>query len=826
MLLNFYQNIIFKYPKLVIALFLLITLFCAAQMKNFRLDASSESLVLENDDAVAYYNEIKKKYGGSSDNYLFITYTPQQEIFTTQALDKLQKLQDRLNAISDVKSVTSILNVPLITSSNSNFKDLAANKIITLANSDIDLELVREEFISSPLYSNLLVSSDSKSTALLVNLVEDDIYAKLIEKRNMLQEEYQSSAEKSALQLAAIKAIEKQLTKQKTWFLQQQNQAIDAVRQVIKEFAKDGKIHLGGVPMIVVDSINFIKKDVVTFGIGVLLFIVILLFVIFRTIYFVIAPLIICSAVAVMMVGILALLNWPVTIVSSNFIALLLIFTLSIMIHLIVNYREARSIKIDESHQIIITRMLRKMGTPCFYTSITTIVAFASLIISDIRPVIDFGWMMVIGLTVAFVVSFTVFPAILCIIKPSYKKLGAGFTHYVTNFFAKLVLKYRVLMLILFAVFTVINITALKSLTVENRFIDYYKDTTEIHQGMKLIDQQFGGTMPLDIVIDAPKEFFEMQELATDNIFGMEEDFIDDQTDNQGYWLNSFNLPDIAAIHNYLDNVPEIGKLLSFHTTLSLLTTLNNKNDIDGFILNIVAQKMPQNIKDILFSPYISEDGNQIRFTARIFESYPDLNRSELLTRIRNHLENNLNIKSDELHLNGMLVLYNNILNSLFQSQIMTLGVVFLAILFMFTILFRNIKLAVITIIPNMIAAVSVLGVMGLLNIPLDIMTITIAAICVGIAVDDAIHYVHRFISEVKKDNNYSAAIERSHESIGSAMYYTTITIILGFSLLIFSNFIPTIYFGLLTALAMLFALLANMILLPILLNIFKPIKT
>ena len=170
-----------------------------------------------------------------------------------------------------------------------------------------------------------------------------------------------------------------------------------------------------------------------------------------------------------------------------------------------------------------------------------------------------------------------------------------------------------------------------------------------------------------------------------------------------------------------------------------------------------------------------------------------------------------------------MLVLYNNMLQSLFKSQIMTLGVVFLAIMIMFIFTFRNIKVAVIAIIPNIVAAAQVLGLMGWLNISLDIMTITIAAIVIGIAVDDTIHYVHRFGEEITKDYDYWAAVKRCHNSIGRAMYYTTVTITLGFMILVLSNFIPTIYFGLLTGFSMMVALVADMMLLPILLVMIKP---
>jgi hypothetical protein len=182
-----------------------------------------------------------------------------------------------------------------------------------------------------------------------------------------------------------------------------------------------------------------------------------------------------------------------------------------------------------------------------------------------------------------------------------------------------------------------------------------------------------------------------------------------------------------------------------------------------------------------------------------------------------------MGLQNEQVHLTGMLVLYNNMLQSLFHSQIQTVGVVFLAIMLMFVVSFRSFMLAVIAIIPNLVAAILVLGLMGWMKIPLDIMTITIAAIVIGIAVDDAIHYVHRFKKEFRSDCSYWTSVKRCHESIGLAMYYTSIIITLGFTILALSNFKPTIYFGLLTGFSMLVAMIANLTLLPILIVWLKP---
>jgi len=549
------------------------------------------------------------------------------------------------------------------------------------------------------------------------------------------------------------------------------------------------------------------------------------------------------------MVGFLGLMNWPVTVVSSNFISLLLIITLSLTVHLIVRYRELNTEDRSMNQRKLVEEMLRSKFHPSFYTTITTIVAFGSLMVSGIRPVIDFGIMMAIGTGVAFILTFTMFPAALVLMKPQSAAQRENIAGKITGSISNLTRTRKKSVFATFIALVVVTIFGISHISVENSFINYYKPTTEIYQGMKLIDQKLGGTTPLEVIIDAPDSFLNpadsidedesdelvpfMDEMEDLSEFGM--DMIDLDLPgieedpaiiSDSYWFNSFMINgDAAAIHHYLDQMEETGKVLSITTTMQMLEDLNDGEQIDNFYLSLIYKNLPDAIKRVLLKPYISDDGNQLRYTMRVYDSDPNLHRNELIQKIERELVDNLGLKKEQVHVTGMLVLYNNMLQSLFKSQILTLGFVFLAILAMFVVLFRNLKMAGLTIIPNIIAALSILGLMGNLGIPLDMMTITIAAITIGIAVDDAVHYVHRFTEEFRIDQDYWAAIQRSHYSIGKAMYYTTLIISLGFSILAFSNFIPTIYFGLLTGLSMVIALLANLMLLPLLIVLVKPMK-
>jgi hypothetical protein len=611
----------------------------------------------------------------------------------------------------------------------------------------------------------------------------------------------------------------------------QEEADIANVRSIMDQHRDRAELHLGGKPMIVADMVEFVRHDIRVFGIGVIAVLALLLAIAFRQPRWVILPLFTALATAVVTMGFLGLAGWRLTVVSSNFLALLLIFVLSLTIHLIVRYRELHVQNPDEEQRYLVRETVRSKFIPCFYMVITTMVAFGSLVVSGVRPVIDFGWIMGISLTVALIFTFTLFPAAIMLLKPGTPHKPRDLTTAFTALFPPLIERHGNLILGVAMVATALGVIGISELTVENRFIDHFHESTEIYQGMYLIDRELGGTTPLDVVIDAPAEFFEEEQEPFDDEDEKEIDDLWDDTDFEGdagitgssYWFNVFKVDEVAAIQDYLDDIVETGKVLSLSTTMEVLKQVNGGELPDNFTLAILYKRLPDEIKEALIAPYLSGDGNQLRFSVRVYESDVNLKRQDLLQRIRLHLTRELGLSDDQVHLSGILVLYNNMLQSLFRSQILSLGAVFLAILLMFIVLFRSVKLSLIALVPNLVAVPLVLGLMGGLDIPLDFMTITIAAIAIGIGVDDTIHYVHRFGEEVKVDWDYQAAVSRSHGSIGRAMYYTTVTITIGFSILMLSKFVPTIYFGILTAFAMIIALVANFTVLPVLLVKLKP---
>lgn len=839
-----YKRIVLDHPRWVLVVVTLIVAFFGFHASKFRLDASADSLVLENDQALKFFREVKVKFG--NEDILILTYSPNQDLFAQPVLDDLTTFGKELGALDHVASVMSMMTVPLIESPLVTLNELSEG-IRTLQDPDTDRSLARKELASSPIYKDLLISADQKTTALLITVERDELFHKLLTERNALRskalEGPLSDYEQKQLEL-----VSQQFTKQSVRLSAKEAQLIENIRGLIKQHQPMAQMHLGGVTMITADSIEFVRNDLSTFSFGILAFIVFLMIVAFRKPRWVILPMLTCTATSIVMVGFLGLVDWPVTVVSSNFISLMLIITLSLTIHLIVRYRELQREQPDMDGKALVLETVRLKFVPCFYTAFTTIVAFFSLVTSDIRPIIDFGWMMCLGVAVAFMLAFVMFPAMLVLLKPTEPVKSGNMVDRMSHALAIRVERYNVPLLLLFILLVVVSTIGISKLSVENRFIDYYKESTEIYQGMELIDSKLGGTTPLDVVIHAPKSFYE--ELNAPEAIdvdgeddGLGEDGDDEFTDEEdedifseewlgeeeegditstSYWFNTYQLKQVAQIHDYLDSLPETGKVLSVENSMAMLRKINAQVADDSFLLAVLYKSLPPEIKQGLFAPYMTEDANELRFSIRLFESDHNLKRGELVEKIRAHLINEIGLEPEQVHLTGMAVLYNNMLQSLFRSQILTIGVVFFAILLMFLMLFRSLKVALIALIPNMVSAAFILGIMGWLGIPLDLMTITIAAISIGIAVDNSIHYMHRFIEEYEVRQNYWESVKACHGSIGQAIYFTSITITLGFGLLVLSSFIPTIYFGLLTGLAMLVALFANLSLLPILIVKFK----
>lgn len=796
-------------PKQILMLLAVMVGLLATQLPQFSLDASSDSLLLESDSGIQFYRAVRARYGG--DDYLIVTWNPAGGLFSDQELGELGELRDELASLESVESVVSILDVPLLRSPPLSTDQLSGGAP-TLLDERTDRGLAEKELKTSPLYANRLMSDDGGTTALQVNLVTSEAWARLSRRQAELREQRLGDG-LDADERRELRGVERRLDQ-----LLEQEQArtmrtVGAVRDVLDGYRDRAEIHMGGVPMINADMIRFIRHDLVVFGVGLVIALAALLALVFRQLRWVVLPLASCAATVVTMMGLLALAGWAVTVVSSNFISLMLILTLSLNVHLVVRYRELHNLKPEADQRELVMGTIENKFAPSLYTALTTMVAFGSLVISDIRPVIDFGWMMVLGMAVAFSLTFLILPASLALIPPGKTPSISHYTNRITGCFTKLIRRLPKTTLAVYGLVTVASAAGILQLSVDNRFIDYFKSDTAIHQGMKIIDEKLGGTTPLDIVIDADPEFLKNQESANQALAMLG----DAGFAATSYWYNTARLPTIDKAHDYVNSLDDVGKVLSLATSAEILRQFTGDDSLDNIQLSVMYKRLPDDVHEQLIEPYLSEDGQQTRIAARVYETSDTLERDALLETIRDYLINELGIAPERVHLTGLMVLYNNVLQSLLGSQASTAAAVAIAVFLMFAVSFRSLRVAALALVPTVVSAAFVLGLMSALGVPLDVMTITIAAIAVGIGVDDTIHYVYRFQEEFAETDDYDLTIERCHSSIGHAMYYTSVIIILGFSILALSSFVPTIYFGLLTGLAMLVALVANMTLLPLL---------
>ena len=747
----FFQSII---ANKNLALFVLVTLsvILFSWIDKFRFDASSETLVLEDDLSYELYEEMNDRF--SSSEFLVVALID-QDIFSNQGLINLRKLEAKLEDVINVSNVISILDAPLFEQPKLSLVKSATNDKYLLVD-DLNLISAKQELIESPLFNQLIINNLGTAVAMQINLDDAEDY----------------------------------------------DITVKQIRDILKE-DKNFESYLAGPAMIVSDTIAYIKNDVLTFGFLTFVMFFVLLIVFFRDFWSAFVIMSNASLVIYITICLLGYFDWPISIVSSNFLTLLFISSVAVSVHMIVKLKEGKTKKFSYEES------LAKIFIPCLYTALTTMVGFLSLILSNIQPVIDFGKMMALGVIINLLISFVFIPALIglrgiaesaefSLSKIYYKYLYLNTKNLFKNFGVPLIF-----------LFLPIFIYLSSGLKVENKFIDYFDESTEIHQGMKFIDEELGGTTPIDIVFTLPEE----------EIFIDEDDlFFSEGSETSQYWWRQKNMRLLKSIQSDLNQFPELGKDLSIVNGVLLAEKLNDFNEMGDLELAFVKNSLLTNdkAKDVLNS-YISPDDRSARITFRIIDSYKDINRNDLLMKIDSYLANKLKDTNVEYQLSGLGVLYNNLLQSLFGSQITSLTFVFGAIFLMLLILFRSLLTSLIVIFVPLVAVGFVFSFMSLFSIPLDIMTITIASISVGMSVDYAIHIAWRFREE-KKISRSSAEINTINSS-GQAVLITAMTVIVGFLVFIFSNFNPTVLFGLLSAVAIFVSAALALRLIPIFLE-------
>ncbi|MBT4645284.1 MAG: MMPL family transporter [Pelagibacteraceae bacterium] len=768
-------------------------------IKNFRIDASSDTLVAQNDKDFEYFNNYSKLF--KSENFLILAVENNNEL-NEEFIRNIESISSKILSLKSVSQVFSFIDAPIFFLNNTSLSNLNANNLENLRNTNLKIDDVVEEFIKNPIYLDQIVNKEANVFSVIIYL-----------NKNM-------ELIKAKEDFKKLLISKKEYLKIKTLNDRARTTLINNLRNIINEADNKNTYYLGGVEMIASDVISFVKNDILIFSLSVVLIIIFVLFFIFRQIKWVFLCLLSSAYSVIIIFGVLGLTQIEVTAISSNFSALIFILSISMNIHIINYYR------LQDNQKNSLNNTFKTMFWPCFYTTLTTMVAFGSLIITEIKPIIDFGFIMLIGLTISLVCSFTILP-LLIFIFPKNNKLDRNHHILKLNFLSIAKNNSKKIVFIAFLLF-ISSIGGIYNLSVENSFVNYFKKNTEIYKGMKLIDEQLGGTTPVDIILNFNEEEYELSlnssenEEVIDEDIDLEEDFFDDDMfidEDNNNWFSDEKLQLIYDIHEYLDAREEIGKVQSIKSLIDL-ANLINKQPLSIFELSILYEEVPDNYREQLIYPYLLIDENMARITARVRDS-GNINRKQLIEDIQSFIKLNKNSSLENFKINGLLVLYNNMLDSLFSSQIKSLGFVIGLIFLMFLILFKSFKLSALGIIPNIFTSSMILGIIGYLSIPLDIMTITIAAITIGIAVDNTIHYLYRY-KEFKKNNTVIDSIKYTNASAGLAVFTTSVTIALGFSILSLSSFIPTVIFGIFTSIAMVLAMIGVLLFLPSLLLISK----
>tara|TARA_Y100001933_G_scaffold157410_1_gene155780 strand:- start:399 stop:2870 length:2472 start_codon:yes stop_codon:yes gene_type:complete len=802
------------FPRVLLAALLAVMAVAGWYAAQFSFDASSDTLVVQGDPELATYLRVSETFGG--DEFLLMTFRPDQgDALTPDNLDTLAALEADLEGVDGVSDVFSILDAPLLQSPPVPVSELAEG-FNTLRAPDVDRDLAREELTGSPFFRNLLITEDASTSALRIGLALDGELLAVDRERAALRTR-QRALEADGGRLPAeaqqrLATLESRHDALREDYVTARQRVIAEVRTIRDRYEPAGTLHIGGVPMIAADMVTFVKNDLAIFGTSVVVLIMAVLFSFFRSVRWTLLPILTSAVTVLLTIGVLGAVEKPATVVSSNFVALLAIITISLTIHLIVRHRELAFREPDLSARELVRQTMVSKFAPCLYNALTTMAAFGSLMASRIVPVEDFGFMMVLGIAIGMAVTFTFFPAVLLLMAapPAVPSERQEFT--LTRVMSEWA-RWRYLGITLLGVAcAVAAVVGISRVSMDNRFLDYFQEDTDIYQGMHFVDRHLGGTIPFDVVLS----FEPYQAPAEDDFFTTGE-----ETFPERYWFTRDKVDRVLAMHRFLDERPEVGKVLSVASLDLVARELTDGEPLSSAEIAGVLGALPEGLRRDLIAPYADPASGQMRLSGRIIESGPYFDRAALVAEIEAFATDELRFAPEDVVVTGVMVMFDNMLEQLLSSQVDTLQYVLLAALLMFLVLLRSLTYALLGVVPNILAAAAVIAVMGYTGITLDMMTITIAAISVGIGVDDAIHYLHRFREERAEQGDVRLAVAWTHATIGRAMYYTSITIIVGFSVLVLSNFVPTQMFGLLTAVAMLLALIANLLLLPSLVVLF-----
>lgn len=776
--------------------FLGLTVAAGSVLPGLRIEASSEALSLADDPDQQIYDESRATFG--NDEYVFVTLS-RKDLFTPDGVATIDSLTRSLAEVEGIAGVLSPTEVPLFFSSNRkpNLIQLrlqGVKSLPKLTSPKVDLEKARQELTTSPVFAGNLVSVDGRAANTVATFTIDKTLVEVTKDYLTLRRRLEQAEGAEAAKIRErLKTVGPRYRELETRRKDRRIAVVKDIRAVADRLRSRGdELYASGIPIIVVDMVRYIEADMRIFGSLSLVFLALLLAIVFRKPRWVLAPILICAATAILVLAAFVLQDKRLTIVTANIPSLLVVIGLAHSIHIIVRERELLAEGREEGR---LAETLRSIFVPCLYTALTTGVGFASLVVAGIRPVVDFGLYMALGVGLALLLSFTALPALLSLFP---RLAGAdGSSGRESDRLAAVALgawRHRRVLVLVTLGLVVLSLIGVARIRVETRFIDYFRSSSPIHRSLTYIDQNLGGTTQLEVVLRAKKGFFQTPrglEIATD---------VEDMVRKQG---NVGTVNGLASLARLARKIVKEGGVPGMP---------------DAFLLKAV---LPALGRDQL-AGYVTRDWSEVRIVARVRDTAADLDRNKLVGDIRAHVRTHESA-GVEGHVTGVFVLYTNMLNSLTGSQYKTAGAVLLLIFLMMLGLFRDLRAAALCMVPNALPILFVMGLMGWLGIHLDMATVMIASISLGIAIDGTIHYTFRYREEVRKDGDAAAAVERAQRTIGRAIFLTTLSSIAGFWVLTFSNFKPNVYFGLFTGLAMVTALAGTLTLLPVGLRAFAP---
>jgi hypothetical protein len=759
------------------------------QARHFEIDASAETLLTRNNEKYIQSKLVDREF--SPEEFLFVAYQPKDRpVLSRETFEELRAIANEIGQLERVASVRSILNVPLPTlAADGNLASLDA-AALTIDSAGFSIDAISSALRGHPIYEDLLIDRGQTVTALQVLFRPDAELSALDDRITTLEAAALdgSADDETAAELERLRKEAAPLQKRLT---EVRNREVQAIRGIAEKYEDDADIYLGGVHVLGYQLVQIVRNDLVVFGAAIAFLIAILLLALFRELRWIVIAFACCLTSIVCTIGLFGLLGFKATVISANFVALQLILTLALVVHLTVQYREYARTRKEWSQARLIRETMRNKTPPSLYTGITTAMGFASLLASGIQPVISFGWMMAIAMAISLTVTLVLFPALLTILNWRTEVDEAGRIGRILGGLANLAISRSGLIGISAVLLLGVCVAGFLRLDVENSFINYFSDSTDVHRELTFVDRNLGGSTPLDIVYTAPPA---------------DEDLL----------MNAETFQTMQLLQELLEQHEAVGKILSPVNFTALARETNDGKPLTEYEVAAVYRLMDEDLRESLLGSYYSPDTRNVRISLRIRDTTPDLDRGELLELLRDDIRTALG-EDAEYRMTNLFVLYQDILERLFRSQVLTLGIVIAALFVTFLVIFRSLRVALIAIVPNILVTATVFGIMGWLGIALDLMTITIAAVAMGIAVDNTIHYIHRYRSDARTSDPASA-IRSTHGSVGFAMIYTTLIVVTGFGSLAFSDFVPSVLFGVLTGVALSGAFLFDSTVLPALL--------